>query len=282
MGLFSSGTKYIKAGEQKAANLLMQGRAEASGALGDAFGKASGALQDNRPIFDNAYNTSRDALTGGYAAALQSLSGQNDYLQPFYQMGSQANSSYADALGFNGSDGAARASQAFRATPGYAETLSQASDQAMRQAAAMGGLASGNTVSAISSNAANLADKGWQTYLGNLQSGIGTGLTAAQGMGQNDNTQANLLVGQGQALSGLSQDYGNQQAGINTGLAGLNTQYGSDLANLYSGTANQLSNNAISSASAQAQAKANQASNIMQGLAGGASLLGSFFGGGFL
>ena len=272
MGLFSSGAGKIRRAEQTAANYLMQGRNEAQGVMSDALGQATGNLNANRPIFDTAYNTAKDAISNGYGSALARLSGQNDYLQPFYQTGTQANSGYADAMGFNGAEGSSRASQAFRSAPGYAETLSQATDQSMRNAAAMGGLASGNTVSAISSNAANLADKGWQGYLGNLQRGVNTGLTAAQGMGQNDQGMASLYVNQGNALADLAQNYGTQQAGINTGLAGLNSAHGDNLANLISGTYNQLGNNAISSASAQAQANANRTNSIIGAATGAAGL----------
>ena len=271
MGLFSSGAGKIRRAEQTAANFLTQGRNEAQGAMSDALGQATGNLNANRPIFDTAYNTAKDAITSGYGSALAQMIGQNDYLKPFYQTGTQANSGYGDAMGFNGAEGSARASQAFRSTPGYAETLSQATDQAKREAAAMGGLASGNTVSAISSNAANLADRGWQGYMGNLQQGVNTGLSAAQGMGQNDQGMASLYVNQGNALADLAQNHGTQLAGINTGLAGLNSGYGTDLANLISGTYNQLGNNAISSASAQAQANANRTNSIIgaaTGLAG--------------
>jgi len=265
MGFLSSlfgSSKSIRNAQQQAETQRLTGMNAALGALQQGADTAAGYINQNPNIYANAYNTGKDAINSGYGNAIGSISNVNNYLRPFYDTGTQANSAYADAMGFNGAEGSARSSQAFRSTPGYQAALDAGSDQIKRNAAATGGLATGNTLRSLQDAAINTSNQNYQSYLNNINTGVQTGLSAAQGMGQNDVAKASLYADQGNALAGLSTNYGNQLAGNNNSLAGLYSGLGDNQASLYQGTYNQLANDGISAANAIAQNRANGLSNL--------------------
>jgi len=138
---------------------------------------------------------------------------------------------YLDSLGVNGSDGNSRATDAFKAGPGYDWRVSEALDQTNRAAAATGGLGGGNTLAALSDRAGNMASQeygDWQNRLAGLISpelaGVtgGAGIdTAKAGVYTNDaNSRVNLA-------SGVTNGINNQETqAANAEMAGSGNLWG--------------------------------------------------------
>jgi len=282
MGLFSSGASSIRSAQAQAAGQLAAGEQKAASALNQYADKATSELNATKGQVGDIYKSGLGYLNSGFNSALGTLGGLTDQanaqLSPYNAVGTQANEMYANAMGLNGNAGIAKASQSFRSTPGYQAMLDEANKAVMRNASASGSLGSGATARALQEASANVADKTYQDWMGNINTGADRGLTAANAMGQNTSnigqTLANTQAAQGQALAGLGTDYGNQLTGLSGSIADTYSTLGSNLGSLYQNTATQLSQNTISAANAIAQAKANSG---LSSLAGGAALLGAVF-----
>lgn len=187
-------------------------------------------LQNGLAAATNALNTGSNDLTAAYGAAgntLQGLIGQ-------YQPGATA---YGNALGLNGTAGTQSALAALQATPGYQFALNQGTQNAMRQNAATGQLASGKTSTDLANYASGLADKTYSTYLAGLQpylSGMGSataGLASTQaGLGTALNANQGLLA---QAGWNEGTGVGNAFANADTARAAADQQAGSNLLGLF-------------------------------------------------
>ena len=174
--IFNGQNGIINAGRADALSALGQGRTQGLNALGTGYDQARGDLGEQ--------------FTGAIGR-----------LDPWNTAGQGALAAYQGSLGLGG-DGARDAAVAsFREAPGYRYAVDQATDSIARKASALGALGSGNTMTAISDRAQNMADQGYKDWQGQL--------------------------------AGLS-DRGQQAAGTQAGLQG---QYGTALANLGQGQA---------------------------------------------
>ena len=197
-----------------------------------------------------AYNAQQAALTQGKQQANNALYNQSGNeqmaesqavggLQPYNATGTSANTMEANALGLNGASGNAAATNAFTSDPGYTYTLNQGLQSVLRNSAATGNVASGNTLEGLDTFGTNLANQEYQSWLGNL-SGLGAqGLTAAGGQanalnnlsnlfGQTGGQLANVDTGTGTQLSNAAGQYG-------TNITAMNAAGGADLTSLLSG-----------------------------------------------
>lgn len=160
-----------------------------------------------------------DAGKTGALGALDTAGGKFSDIASKYGGGT---SLYLDSLGVNGADGNSRATDAFKAGPGYDWRVSQALDQTNRAAAATGSLAGGNTLAALSDRAGNMANQeygSWQDRLAGLISPELAGVTGG--------------------------------AGIDTAKAGVYTNDANSRVNLASGVANGINNQETQAANAE-------------------------------
>lgn len=269
-------TDLLNAGYAKGRTDLVQNANEANIALDNGHNEALGALGTN---YDNA--------RGDYAYA-------STYYQPYVDSGAEAMGAYKDLTGLNGGTGYQRATQSFRASPGYQYSVDQATDQVARKASALGALGSGNTMAAISDRAGNMADQEFGTYANRLQglTQLGYGATNAQAgliRGAGD-----LYAQQGNAEAALDNSDGVAHAAIRTGLgqglSGQDTGLAQNLANTNMSVATGQGA-AVTGAAQATDAAKNANQNLMLGVLGlglkGASMfsgglggLGGLFGGG--
>lgn len=274
MSFFGSGASATRRAQMTAEAQRMNGMNQAMGYLDQGANTAAGLIGQNKPIYDNAYGTARDAIGGGYDAAINASKGVNNYLMPLYQTGLQSNSAWADAMGFNGAEGSARSSQAFRATPGIQDAIRSGEDSITRQASVTGGLASGNILKALQNEAIKTTNSFHGQYMDRLAGGQNMGLQAASGMGQNDLANASLHADRGNALAGLAMNHGNNLAGINNAQAGIYAGLGDSKAGLVQGTYNQLANDGISATNTINQNRANRNANLLSFSSGVLNFLG--------
>jgi hypothetical protein len=165
-------------------------------------GDAAGKLKKGKKGGLRVLNEAQDQYTPEYRQAAAGF-------QPYTQNGTQLNSLYTDALGGNGQAGYDNAINAFHTAPGYQFLQQQGEQSALRNNAALGGIASGNTLTDLAKFNTGLADQSYQQWMDNLYRGAGQGLQGAAG-------QANALMGLGSQFA----DTGAQKAGIHTGAAG--------------------------------------------------------------
>ncbi len=193
------------------------------------------------------------ALQGGQTNSLASLDRAGGMYAPLAQKYGAGSNMYLDSLGINGAEGNTRATGAFQAGPGYQYAVNQSLDQTRRAADRDGSLNSGNTLTALSDRAGNMAN---QEY-GNWQSKLG-GLISPEMM---------ATTGQASAEAAKSPVYANTANSI----AGLGTN-----------TTNGLNDQNTQAANAAMKGSQNLWGFGLQGLnalaSGGTSLLGGFGG----
>jgi hypothetical protein len=181
---------------------------------GDSAKKAAeqntALLQANKTEGTNVLNTGQ----ANSLAALDKVGGLYSPLSAKYGAGTNL---YLDSLGINGPEGNTRATDAFKAGPGYDWRVQQALDQTNRAAAATGGLAGGNTLAALSDRAGNMASQeygGWQDRLAGL---ISPEFQAVGG-------QAGAEAGKVPVYQGTANSIANLGTNTATGIANQNTQ----------------------------------------------------------
>lgn len=212
-------------------------------------------LADANVQIMQGYGQGRSDLQGGYGAAIDAANnfygqgadalrqGVNAY-QPLVDQNMAGFGMYQNALGLNGKEGNAAATNAFQAGPGYQWNVDQATDQAARAANRLGMTYSGNTVDAQTRLASNLANQeygNWVNRLSGFQSGA-----------------QNAVAGQAGVLGNLAQLYGNQ-AGL---VSGLEAGQGKDLAALAGSAYGQMGQNALNTGNALGQAAGQQGQNL--------------------
>ena len=123
-------------------------------------GNALGYIDDGMSGAAQSLQGARDALTanGGAYAPLGELADR-------YGEGSRL---YADALGINGAEGAARARAAFQGGPGWETQLDTSLDALNRRRNAAGSLFSGNADADAIKLGSDYADQGWKDWLAGL------------------------------------------------------------------------------------------------------------------
>jgi len=217
---------------------------------------AKKAAEENKKLLQENLATGTKELKEGRAGALDSLSTASNYYNPLVAKYGAASDLALDALGVNGADGNARATQAFQAGPGYQWQVDQATDAAARKAAALGIAGSGNTLAEIGTRAQNLANTEYGSWLDRLQGYVSPELAA----------------------TGAQAGYTAAKAPIYTGTA-------SNLANLGTNTTNNVTSQNTQAANAEMQGSGNLwglglnlaklgVSAATGGLGGGTSLLG--------
>lgn len=286
--------------------LLQQNQATGTGTLQGNLASGTGILQNNQTAgagtLQNNQTAGTTALQGGQTSAIGALDQAAGAYQPLSALAAKYGGGtglYMDSLGVNGPQGNTRATDAFRAGPGYDYRVSQALDGVNRAASVNGGVAGGNTLAALSDRAGNMASQeygGWQDRLAGLvnpelqaTSGAAGG-TAAARLGQ---------AGVYQGTAGKIADLGTNTAGALVGLgtntanriADLGTNTATGIVGLGTNTANGVSSQNTQEANAELQgsknlwglglgaatALASGGTSLLGG--GGLSSLGSMFGG---
>ena len=266
------------AAQNNAAGLLTNAagnaRTDLSGGVASALQSLLAGYGQGSSDLTNYAGQAAGAIGSGVNQAVDTVQGSNAAFQPFAATGTAANGMLGNALGLNGAAGNAAATSAFQASPGYQFQVDQATDAAARKAASLGMAASGNTMSAITGLAGNLANQEQGSWLDRLQGLASQGLSAAGSISGNNQAAgnyqyggggilANLLSQTGQSLATGDRALGTAQAGLQSGLgtaqASLDTGLGTALANnTWQGT------NAINSANlgtAQQQDKVDSTNN---------------------
>lgn len=209
--LFDNNNAQAAAADQTAG--ITQGLTQAQGAIGTGLNQA----------------------TSSYTAGLQ----------PFINNTATANqgtTALGNLLGLNGAAGNASATQQLQNTPGYQFTLDQGTQNALRNQAATGQLASGATDVALQNLGQQTATaSAYQPYLQALQQYLPYSTQSAQGQG-----------------------------GLYAGLAGTQSNTGNTLGSLDYGAATSIGNANANAALANNAAAANQ----FGALTTGAALLG--------
>lgn len=256
------GNDVAKQAAQQQIQGLSQGYGLAQGniqqaidALTKQFGLGQGALSTGadtaRGDVTGGYGTAVNAINAGTGNAAGALTGNyTAALLPFlqnYQVGAAGQGRLADALGLNGgAAGANAAASAYASNPAFQFMLNQGNQNVLRNAAATGTLASGQTLNALQQQGEGLANQTYQQYVKNLMPFLGTAAGAASGAaGVNTglgSSLGNLFTGQGTNLANLATGQGGSLSDIamrqGAGSAGLFTGLGQDLANQYGNLAN--------------------------------------------
>jgi hypothetical protein len=171
--------------------------------------------------------------TKGYQGIANAATAAGANYQPYLNAGTAANNTLADLYGTNGPAAAQAAQQNWQNTPGYQFTRDQGINALDASAAAHGNLLSGNHLKAVQDYGTGLANQTYQQYLGNLQNQVGTGLNAAQGVGNGNLVAAN-------ANANLNQQNANNSNQLYGTLA--NSFFtGNNAGDLYNGARNLLS-----------------------------------------
>lgn len=178
----------------------------------------------------NTYNSSNKKANKQRQKGLGDISAGVDEAQPYLEENAQnfrdiqgqqqaGYDMYQNSLGLNGPGGNQAAIDAYQQSPGFGFAMDEANQNVLRNAAAMGGVASGQSMIDLSERARqlqNLDYGNWQNMLQGFDpmrgaTGLASGLT---GLG-------NLFSQEGQNLSNARINWG-QIKGQNTqGLAGI-------------------------------------------------------------
>lgn len=186
--------------------------------------KAIGAIEHSTPAQVQAIKQGATQSAGainkgafeGKATLENTLGAQTATLSPYTKMGGAAVPALMQLLGIGG-QGPGGIQQMLQNMPGYQFAKSEGIGATESAAGAMGMGLSGNTLRGIDQFSTGLADRTYQSEVGNLM--------GVAGMGQ-------------QASSQLAQEQG--QAGL--GVANISTNQGTQLADIFSNQATNLSN----------------------------------------
>lgn len=192
-------------------------------------------IQQGEAQATNSINTGLNSATNSYLAGLQPA-------QTNSAAANQGVNALGNLLGLNGAAGNASATQQLQNTPGYQFTLDQGTQNALRNQAATGQLASGATDVALQNLGQQTATaSAYQPYLSALQQYLPYSTQNAQ-----------------------------TQGGLYAGLAGTQSNTGNTLGSLQYGAATSVGNANANAALANNNAAANQ----FGALTTGAALLG--------
>lgn len=230
--------------------LLRAGYTRAAGNLGAGYDAASGAV---RAGAENALGTIDDGMSG----AAQSLQGARDALTanggayaPLGELADRYGAGarlYADALGLNGAEGAARARAAFQGGPGWQAQLDGSLDALNRRRNAAGSLFSGNADADAIKLGSDYASQSWKDWLGGLSGYNPLALNATSANATGNAAINSTLANLGVTEANLRNDAGKTRATIagNEGvsLADIANRYYGGLAGLDTGQAAALGGN---------------------------------------
>ena len=176
----------------------------------EAAAKNSALLQANKTEGTNVLNT-------GQTNSLASLDKAGGFYAPLSAKYGAGTSTYLDSLSINGAEGNTRATDAFKAGPGYDWRVSQALDQTNRAASANGGLNNGNTLAALSDRAGNMASQEYGGWLDRLAGLISPEFQAGGG-------QAGAEAGKAPVYMNTANSIANLGTNTTNGITGQNTQ----------------------------------------------------------
>jgi len=192
-----------------------------SALTGSSTGKATmNAANKNESLIKGFQTTGNNIINTGEDKSAGALDSAIGAYQPWVTSGTAANNLYGDAIGLNGAEGNARATDAFHTGPGYGFALDQGTQAALRGASAAGMLNSGNTLTALTQFGQGLADQEYGSWLDRLNGVSGQGLSAAGGQAQGYGAKADLYQGTADDRLGL-------ESGVVQGLEGVNNQIAS-------------------------------------------------------
>lgn len=176
--------------------------------MGTDFGNATKkAAGQNFAAINGMYNLGNTAINTGEQKSEGALTSAIGSYAPWVGTGTKANTLYADALGLNGAEGNAAATDAFQTSPGYDWARENALRGSERAAAASGMLASGNTLAALQDRSAQVANQEYGGWLDRLNGVSGQGLNAASGQAQGYTNLGGLYQGTTSRRLGLLGDY---------------------------------------------------------------------------
>ena len=255
---------------------------------------AQGQIAAQGATVDKQLLAQRDALDQQLALQTQVYQQSRADFAPYRESGTANVNQLNTLLGIGGNTGAADYGKYATAEftpemfakgvdPGYAFRLSEGLKGIDRQAAARGGLISGNALKAASGYAGDQASQEYQnafnryqTTRGNtlqpFQMGAAAGQNAAAMQGQ---ANANYGTAGGQAISnygqGVSGAYGAQGQGANTaygnygqGVSGAYGAYGTNATNALTGGANAVASGYVGQANAVNQGISNVSNQYYQ------------------
>lgn len=190
-------------------------------AANQGYKRQQNAISSGINTLKDSANQANSALTSGSNNALgyldQGNSAANDYYNRALQLynlttptDTAAYNLRANALGVNGQAAADAARNSFQSSPGYQYQVDEANKNILRNAAATGGVLSGNTGIALSDRAGQLANQDWQQWLSNLSS-----FDPHQDITGQSNilgNQASLASGTAAAKAGIAGNLGSGQA----------------------------------------------------------------------
>lgn len=183
-------------------------------------GKATmGAAKQNRNIIGGFQRTGNNIINTGEAKSADALNSAIGGFQPYVDAGANATGMYTNALGLNGADGNAAATDAFQAGPGYQFALDQGTQAALRGASSAGMLNSGNTLTALAQYGQGLANQEYGGWLDRLSGLSGQGLNAAQGQAGAYGSLASLYQNTASDRLGLESTVAQGRIGVNNQLA---------------------------------------------------------------
>ncbi len=192
-------------------------------------GSAKKAAEENKRLLEANKAEGTATLRGGEANSLASLDRAGGFYAPLSAKYGAGSDLYLDSLGVNGAEGNTRATDAFKAGPGYDWRVQQALDQTNRAAAATGGLSGGNTLAALSDRAGNMASQeygGWQDRLAGL---ISPEMQAVSGQAGAEASKVPVYQGTANSIAGLGTNTTNGIAGQNTQAANAEMQGSANL-----------------------------------------------------
>jgi hypothetical protein len=276
---------------EKSAELAYQTSIQQIAAQKEALDKQ---IASQGAIVDKQLLAQREALDQQLALQTQVYQQSRADFAPYREAGIANVNQLNTLLGLGGNTGAADYGKYATAEftpemfakgvdPGYAFRLSEGLKGLDRQAAARGGLISGNALKAASGYAGDQASQEYQnafnryqTTRGNtlspFQTGAAAGQSAAAGQGQ---INANYGTAGGQAISnygqGVSGAYGAQGQGANTaygnygqGVSGAYGAYGTNATNALTGGANATAAGYVGQANALNQGISNVSNQYYQ------------------
>lgn len=196
-----------------------------SGLIGGDVGKNSlGALNENKGLLNGLLTKGNELIDAGEKKSEGALNSSIGAYSQWATSGAAANTMYGNAIGLNGAEGNAAATNAFQAGPGYQFAVDQGTQAALRGASAAGMLNSGNTLTALTGFGQGLANQEYGSWLDRLNGVSGQGLQAANGQANGYTNLSNLYQqGTGNRL-GLESSVTNGLMGINTDTAQIKDQ----------------------------------------------------------
>jgi hypothetical protein len=225
MGLFDSlfSGKQGRLAAMQTAQQLANTQNQITGLLNTGQNQAIGAIQGAQPLalsaLETGYNTAMPQLQAGYDTARADYGRAADLYNPYATTGAQGFNMLANSTGLNGPEGNQAAVGAFQAGPGYKWQTDQALEGILRKQGAMGMALGGNTLTALSDRAGQMANQEYNNWRQALQGIANTGYNAT-------NAQAGLARGQGDLATGYGQDAAKMAYG-----------YGANVGDIYRGDA---------------------------------------------